>query len=77
MVGIAQLVRAPGCDPGGRRFESGYLPHFFLVGIAQLVRAPGCDPGGRRFESGYLPLEKTYRNVSLFFCSSEGPFGNF
>ena len=26
MVGIAQLVRAPGCGPGGRRFESGYPP---------------------------------------------------
>ena len=26
MVGIAQLVRAPGCGPGGRRFESGYSP---------------------------------------------------
>ena len=27
MVGIAQLVRAPGCGPGGRRFESVYPPH--------------------------------------------------
>ena len=26
MVGIAQLVRAPDCDSGGRRFESGYSP---------------------------------------------------
>ena len=24
--GIAQLVRAPGCGPGGRRFESDYPP---------------------------------------------------
>ena len=26
---VAQLVRAPGCGPGGRRFESGLPPHFF------------------------------------------------
>ena len=29
MVGVAQLVRAPGCGPGGRRFKSGFSPHFF------------------------------------------------
>ena len=27
MVGIAQLVRAPDCGSGGRRFESDYPPH--------------------------------------------------
>ena len=27
MVGIAQLVRAPGCGPGGHGFESHYSPH--------------------------------------------------
>ncbi len=26
MVGIAQLVRAPGCGPGGRGFKSRYSP---------------------------------------------------
>ena len=30
MVGIAQLVRVPDCGSGGRRFESGYPPHFPL-----------------------------------------------
>ena len=29
MVVVAQLVRAPGCGPGGRRFKSGLPPHFF------------------------------------------------
>ena len=29
MVDVAQLVRAPGCGPGGRRFKSGLPPHFF------------------------------------------------
>ena len=27
MVDIAQLVRVPGCGPGGRRFEPDYPPH--------------------------------------------------
>ena len=30
MVGVAQLVRAPGCGPGGRRFKSG-RPPFVIV----------------------------------------------
>ena len=30
MVGIAQLVRAPDCGPGGRRFEADYPPQFFF-----------------------------------------------
>ena len=30
MVGVAQLVRAPGCGPGGRRFKSGRPP--FVTG---------------------------------------------
>ena len=28
MVGVAQLVRAPGCGPGGREFESLFPPQF-------------------------------------------------
>gem|GEM_PF-3175646 len=29
MVGVAQLVRAPGCGPGGRGFDSHHSPHFY------------------------------------------------
>ena len=43
MVGIAQSVRASGCGSEGRRFDSGYLPHFvnllIYASIAQLDRA--------------------------------------
>lgn len=30
MVVVAQLVRAPGCGPGGHRFKSGLPPHIIL-----------------------------------------------
>ena len=30
MVAVAQLVRAPDCDSGGRGFESRLPPHLFL-----------------------------------------------
>jgi hypothetical protein len=33
MVGVAQLVRAPGCGPGGRGFESLHSPHIFAFTI--------------------------------------------
>ncbi len=29
MAGVAQLVRAPDCGSGGRRFETGHSPHVF------------------------------------------------
>ena len=31
MVDVAQLVRAPGCGPGGRGFESHLSPHFLSI----------------------------------------------
>ena len=30
MAGVAQLVRAPVCGTGGRRFKTGHSPHFSL-----------------------------------------------
>ncbi len=36
VVGVAQLVRALGCGPGGRGFES-HHPPFFRVGITNSV----------------------------------------
>ena len=33
MVGVAQLVRAPDCGSGGRRFESDHPPHTFFISI--------------------------------------------
>ena len=35
MVDVAQLVRVPGCGPGGRRFDPDHPPHF-------LSQTPDC-----------------------------------
>ena len=61
MVSVAQLVRAPGCGPGGRQFETGHAPHGFLAQLVERqteeLRVPGSIPGepttyGRMPESG-------------------------
>ena len=39
MAGVAQLVRAPDCGPGGREFDSRRPPHQFLDwGVAKWLR---------------------------------------
>ena len=44
VVGIAQLVRVPGCGPGGRGFEPHYSPHFFRCRMQGTV---GVSPSGK------------------------------
>ena len=53
MAGVAQLVRAPDCGPGGREFDSRRPPHLFFktLGCRQVVKAPDFDSGIRRFKS--------------------------
>ena len=51
MVVVAQLVRAPGCGPGGRGFESLLPPHFFCL-----------DSGGRSaLPDFFCPESKIFR----------------
>jgi hypothetical protein len=53
MVGVAQLVRAPGCGPGCRGFESHRSPHEVFtfrgvhvhVGLGPLRGCHGLGPG--------------------------------
>ncbi len=49
MLRVAQMVRAPGCGPGGRRFETGHAPHGFLAQLVERqtedLRVPGSIPG--------------------------------
>ena len=60
MVGVAQSVRAPGCGPGGRGFESHHSPHFpiifdktanHIIGVSPRGKARGFGLRTRRFES--------------------------
>ena len=44
MVGMAQLVRALGCGPGDRGFESHYSPHFFMITVDH---SGGASPSGK------------------------------
>jgi hypothetical protein len=66
MVVVAQLVRAPDCDSGGRGFESPLSPHFFpadsSVRIVALItrrnvdffRTDGdCDFSAEDFEENF------------------------
>ena len=62
MVGVAQLVRAPGCGPGGRGFDSHHSPHILALQrfngpIAQLAehrtlnpQVEGSIPSGRTLD---------------------------
>ena len=52
MVGIAQLVRAPDCGSGGRRFESDYPPHIKEKGFLPFFRI--CLNMGVLFWQGYI-----------------------
>ena len=46
MVGVAQLVRAPDCGSGGRRFNSGHPP--FVGGVTEVPRGHTSPAVGAR-----------------------------
>ena len=50
MVSVAQLVRAPDCESGGRRFETDLSPKHYGA-VAQLVEHHTEDVGCRWFKS--------------------------
>ena len=67
MVGIAQLVRVPGCGPGGRGFESHYSPHLILqsgktMGCSQAVKATDFDSVSRRFKSCHPSHDTVFKS---------------
>ena len=65
---IAQLVRAPDCGSGGRRFESDYPPHFFYIGVSSSGKTTDFDSVIRRFESCHPCQNRENTFVfSLFF----------
>lgn len=60
MVVVAQLVRAPGCGPGGRGFKSHLPPHFVL--------SPRSSPRIRAF---LLPRKTPCTNGICKTCSKD------
>ena len=64
MAGIVQLVRTPDCDSGGRRFKSGYSPHFEVF-----LKKPlsGLFSFGtlRRFQRGN-GCQVTHQTINIF-----------
>ena len=50
---VAQLGRALGLGPRGRRFES-CLPDFLILGLSSAGRAPALHAGGQRFDPASL-----------------------
>ena len=52
MVGLAQLVRVPDCDSGGRGFDSHSSPHIY-IGVSPSGKASDFDSDIRRFKSCY------------------------
>ena len=73
MVDVAQLVRAPGCGPGGRGFESHLSPHLYTLGCSQAVRHQTLTLASRRFESSQPShVVASYYGLRLFLFKKVG-----
>ena len=65
---MVQLVKTPGCGPGGREFESHYSPH---AGLAELADALDLGSSGNfpvKVQLLYPAPEKNAES-SAFFCA--------
>jgi acetyl esterase/lipase len=61
MAIVAQLVRAPACGAGGRRFESGLSPHFLLLLLLFNFQTSAAEP--KVVEKLNLPYGEHARQV--------------
>ena len=75
MVGVAQLVRAPGCGPGGRGFKSHHSPkHISGYSVVRLTRLLWEQEIGSSnlstptLEKPQFSVEKPHQTVGLFVC---------
>ena len=64
MVIVAQLVRAPGCGPGGRGFESLLSPHFFCLDSSNDAFFP--------LVSSPLTVQKQHKKTGFVSALSSG-----
>ena len=71
MVDMAQLVRAPGCGPGGRRFESDYPPHRkkqvdFRLAFLLYIREPISKNRNKKVNAVDLSIYRTGLDETFF-----------
>ncbi len=71
MAGVAQLVRAPGCGPGGRGFETRHSPHSFLFVIFSLGFLFAEQQGSIEIQTGIVSSILTDR-IS-FYAKHKNP----
>ena len=87
MVVVAQLVRVPGCGPGGRGFDSHQPPHltnlrkasgfaYFHIGASSSGKTTDFDSVIRWFESS-RPSQKKSSPYGLLFAFLFNLFNNF
>lgn len=62
---VAQLGRALGLGPRGRRFES-CLPDLKFRGLSSAGRAPALHAGGQRFDPARLHF---FKNIHLIIMA--------
>ena len=60
MVGVAQLVRAPDCGSGGRRFDSDHSPHFLFPSLPGGVHALLVVDDAEELEIAFRLLKYRY-----------------
>ena len=77
MVGVAQLVRAPGCGPGGRGFKSHHSPKYIsgysVVRLTRLLweqEIGSSNLSTPTLEETHFLLIKALSNDEAFFVSS-------
>ena len=75
MVGVAQLVRAPGCGPGGRGFKSHHSPKYIsgysVVRLTRLLweqEIGSSNLSTPTLENPQFSVEKPHQTVGLLLC---------
>ncbi len=78
-VGVAQLVRAPDCGSGGRRFDSVHPPHCagrfvrrFSYGMSPSGKAQDFDSCSRGFESRHPSQKGRLQGVPFGWDGKKG-----